>query len=322
MEKKVNKFSKVSMSSDKKSTHAEVLEVENIKIAELCYNPQQPRKIKDKKFIAELADDIARNGLLQPIIYTEKEGKLYIVAGHTRLEAYKLLKRKTIEAICKDNMTDKNFFLFSLAENETRKQLLNVEIGLSYKKALDIKLFKNQRELAKNINSTERIVGAYLSLVKLDSEIIDIILKENLKLDTDALLMLKKFDNPVEIFKELKEKNFSRKVVAEHLEKLKSKEAVGDDTDTPQEPIDDLVEHDEVLGQEKLESDDNYEEIPKSNSDDHEKTPQNKKYIYKSDNLNALDMEYLSNRLKDKFDIPIDTNTSKMKDYVLIIKEI
>ncbi len=300
MQKKVNKFNKINMNSDKKNTHAEIFEIENIRIAELNYNPHQPRKIKDDEFIKKLAKDINKNGLLQPIIYTEKNNKLYIVAGHTRFEAYKLLEKETIEAINKDEVTDKNLFLFSLAENETRKQLLNIEIGLSFKKAIDDKLFKNQKELANNVNLTERIVGSYLSLTKLDNEIIKIILNEKLKLDTEALLLLRKFDNPIEIFKELKDKNFTRKTILERLKELENK-------------IENTTEK-----KDNKDIDENEKKEKKKDTNNNKED----KYIYKSNILNGLDIEYLSNKLKDKYNIKIDIKNSKGKKYIFTIEEI
>ena len=56
--------------------------VEEVQLDEIRSNPYQPRKHFDQKALQELADSIAENGVMQPIILRKSSVKGYeLVAG-------------------------------------------------------------------------------------------------------------------------------------------------------------------------------------------------------------------------------------------------
>jgi len=86
--------------------------------------------------VVELARDIERNGLMQPIIVQRYQNGKYnykTIAGHRRLKAHEVLKRETIPAIVKEDVDEGRALVSNLAENIHRKQL-NI---LQEAKALD-----------------------------------------------------------------------------------------------------------------------------------------------------------------------------------------
>lgn len=77
------------------------------------------RRTLDKD-IQQLADQIDRAGLINPIVIHE-DGRL--VAGERRLEAHKLLGRKKIRCTIFENLPPHEAFLIELQENLARRQL-------------------------------------------------------------------------------------------------------------------------------------------------------------------------------------------------------
>jgi ParB family chromosome partitioning protein len=75
--------------------------------------------------IQELAQNIkATNGLIQPIVLREIEnGKYERISGYRRIEAYKYLQKKEIEAIILKDIDDSTALLMMVSENIQREDL-------------------------------------------------------------------------------------------------------------------------------------------------------------------------------------------------------
>lgn len=76
--------------------------------------------------IAELADSLRRNGLIQPIVVTPdevEEGKFLLVAGGRRLSAAKKLEWEAIEAKLLADLSESERTILELEENIRRKNL-------------------------------------------------------------------------------------------------------------------------------------------------------------------------------------------------------
>lgn len=81
------------------------------------------------KDIAELADSINRQGLINPItVMSVSGGKYRVIAGHRRLEAIKRLGLPHIECQVLESMSEKDIVLTQLAENVQRKNMSAQEL--------------------------------------------------------------------------------------------------------------------------------------------------------------------------------------------------
>ena len=81
------------------------------------------------KDIAELADSINRQGLINPItVMSVSGGKYRVIAGHRRLEAVKRLGLPHIECQVLESMSEKDIVLIQLAENVQRKNMSAQEL--------------------------------------------------------------------------------------------------------------------------------------------------------------------------------------------------
>lgn len=78
----------------------EEIEIVYRKISDLTLLDDNPRKIS-KRDLERLVDSIRINGFWKhrPIALSEREGKLYVLAGHQRIKAAKKLKISEVPTI-------------------------------------------------------------------------------------------------------------------------------------------------------------------------------------------------------------------------------
>ena len=99
-------------------------------------NPYQPRKSEDPAAIADLADSIARNGMLQVPTARCVNERYQLAFGHTRLAAHKLLQTPTMKLTIQD-LTDLQMFEMGVAENVKRRDLNPIEEAEAMKRYMD-----------------------------------------------------------------------------------------------------------------------------------------------------------------------------------------
>ena len=140
-----------------------------LSISEIVRNPNQPRKTFDEDKLAELADSIRQNGVLQPILVRRKGQKYEIVAGERRYHASKLAGLKEIPAVVREIDDDKVFQL-ALIENLQRSDLSPIEEAKGYKQLLTSRSL-TQEELAKILSKSRSAIANTLRLMDLPVEV-------------------------------------------------------------------------------------------------------------------------------------------------------
>ena len=140
-----------------------------LSISEIVRNPNQPRKTFDEDKLAELADSIRQNGVLQPILVRRKGQKYEIVAGERRYQASKLAGLKEIPAVVREIDDDKVFQL-ALIENLQRSDLSPIEEAKGYKQLLTSRSL-TQEELAEILSKSRSAVANTLRLMDLPVEV-------------------------------------------------------------------------------------------------------------------------------------------------------
>ena len=92
-------------------------------VSEIVPNPAQPRLEFEEEALRSLADSIAENGVLQPILVRRIRDHSYeLISGERRWRATKLLGRETIPAVILD-ATSRQSAIFAILENIQRKDL-------------------------------------------------------------------------------------------------------------------------------------------------------------------------------------------------------
>ena len=103
------------------------MELKELELNQIKPNPFQPREKFKKEELRELADNIKKHGLIEPIVVTPKDGKYMVVAGERRWRAHNLAQKPKIFAIVKDYNSESDIKRDSLVENEMRQNLSNEE---------------------------------------------------------------------------------------------------------------------------------------------------------------------------------------------------
>lgn len=142
---------------------------EELPINDVYPNPNQPRKDFDEEALADLADSIKREGLLQPILVRPSEEGYQIVAGERRYQACKLAGLNTIPVRIVE-MDDERTLRVALIENLQRSDLNAIEEAQGYR---DLMKAGNltQAQVAEAVSKSRSAIANTLRLLDLPEEV-------------------------------------------------------------------------------------------------------------------------------------------------------
>lgn len=161
-------------------------------------NRNQPRQVFDEVKLYELAESIKEHGILQPLSVRKIDTERYeLIAGERRLRASMLIGLKSVPVII-NKYSDNDSLVLAIIENIQRHDLNYFEEAESYRKLMcECKL--TQEELAKRLGKNQSTIANKLRLLKLNSDVRQLLLEYNLT-ERHARALLKIDD------KELQEK--------------------------------------------------------------------------------------------------------------------
>lgn len=108
-----------------------------LKTSELEPNRKQPRRAFNEQALSELADSIAKHGVLQPLLVRPlMSGGYQIVAGERRWRAARMAGVDEVPAVVKD-LTDEQVMEFALIENLQREDLNPLEEAQGYRSLIN-----------------------------------------------------------------------------------------------------------------------------------------------------------------------------------------
>lgn len=141
-----------------------------LRLSEIEPNRSQPRKEFDDEALAELAESIARHGVLQPILVRPIfAGGYQIVAGERRWRAARMAGLMEVPVIIRD-MDDAEFMQLALIENLQREDLTALEEAKGYKSLMDAHGF-TQEDISKTVGKSRPSVANALRLLNLPEEV-------------------------------------------------------------------------------------------------------------------------------------------------------
>jgi len=144
--------------------------VNDIKLSEIGVNPFQPRTDFDEQALAELADSIKLQGLIQPITVRRLNAHSYqLISGERRLRASRLAGLTHVPAYVR-TANDQQMLEMALIENIQRENLNAIEVALSFQRMIEECSLK-QEELGVRVSKNRSTVTNYLRLLKLPPSI-------------------------------------------------------------------------------------------------------------------------------------------------------
>lgn len=131
--------------------------------------PLQPRKDFHPDALRELADSIQAQGIVQPLIVRERNGRLELIAGERRWRAAKLLELKEVPVIVRE-ADDRSVLELALIENLQRENLNPIEEALGYSQLLE-QFQLTQEEIASKVGKSRAAVANALRLLRLPEHV-------------------------------------------------------------------------------------------------------------------------------------------------------
>jgi len=132
-------------------------------------NPYQPRMVWDEQELADLAESIKVNGIVQPIIVRPVGNKFELIAGERRFRAAQFASLTTIPALIRQ-ASDEQMLELSLIENIHRTNLNPIERAKAYQNYIST-FSMTQAEAAERLGENRSVVANYLRLLDLPDEV-------------------------------------------------------------------------------------------------------------------------------------------------------
>ena len=177
--------------------------VQEISLSELFPFKDHPFNVKDDEAMREMADSIAKHGVLVPgIVRPRQEGGYEIVAGHRRKRGCELAGRETMKVIVRA-LDDDEATIIMVDSNLQREKILPSERAFAYKMKLEaLKHQGRRRDLTSErgvpkLTAREKIaqdagescgltVTRYIALTKLISPLLTLVDEDKLPFSTAA----------------------------------------------------------------------------------------------------------------------------------------
>lgn len=145
-----------------------------LKIMDIEPNRDQPRKIFDEDALAELADSIAKHGVIQPLLVRPMpDGSYQLVAGERRWRASRMAGLTEVPVVIKE-LSDDEAMALALIENLQREDLNAIEEAQGIKALMDT-LSLTQDEAAERVGKSRPAVANALRLLKLPNSVIALV---------------------------------------------------------------------------------------------------------------------------------------------------
>ena len=147
---------------------AENTGVRTLRISLIDPKSDQPRKNFDGEALSQLADSIAANGILQPILVRETGDRYTIIAGERRYRAARLAGLTEIPALVLE-ADDESAAKYALIENLQREDLNPYEEAAAIRKLM-YEFSLSQEQVASSIGRSRSAVANALRLLDLPEE--------------------------------------------------------------------------------------------------------------------------------------------------------
>jgi ParB family transcriptional regulator, chromosome partitioning protein len=145
--------------------------VDEVDIASIVPNPQQPRAQIHEETLVDLVESIREHGVLQPLLVSsgETHGSYQLIAGERRLRAARLAGLEKVPVLVKEAASRESLEI-ALVENIQREDLNALEEAQAYRRLAD-EFGMTQEAIAKRVGRSRTAVSNSMRLLGLSDEI-------------------------------------------------------------------------------------------------------------------------------------------------------
>ena len=148
--------------------------VQEIAIGDIDPNPDQPRRVFPEESLAQLAQSIREQGVIQPVLVTPHgDGRYRIVAGERRWRASRLAGLDKVPCIVRDMDVIQQMEI-ALIENLQREDLNPIDAALGIRSLMQ-QCGYTQEAVSNRLSKSRPAVANLLRLLTLPEEVIDLV---------------------------------------------------------------------------------------------------------------------------------------------------
>jgi len=198
-----------------------------LKLMDIEPNREQPRKNFDDESLSELAQSIAKHGVIQPLLVRPlSDGGYQLVAGERRWRASRLAGLTEVPVVIKE-LSDDEAMALTLIENLQREDLNPMEEAKGYQLLMD-RFSLTQEETADRVGKSRPAVANAMRLLRLPPQVADMVNEGKISAGhARALLSFKNEAELIETAKLVAQKGISVREV-ERLAKNANKEKISE----------------------------------------------------------------------------------------------
>ena len=150
--------------------------VNEVNIADIEPDRNQPRYNFDEEKLNELADSIREHGVITPLIVSPIDnGRYKIIAGERRWRAARIAGVNKLPVVIKE-LSQKEIAEIALVENLQREDLNAIEEAKGYKRLMD-EFDMTQAVLAQRVGKSRPVIANAIRLLSLPEEVVDMLEK-------------------------------------------------------------------------------------------------------------------------------------------------
>jgi len=149
-----------------------------IPIDSIDANPIQPRRVFQGERLAELAQSIRANGIIQPLVVRKSGERFQLVAGERRWRAAKLAGQQEVPVVVR-NIPDDHLLEVTLIENIQREDLNPIETATAFDR-LSRELFLSPEQVGQRTGKDRTTITNLLRLLQLPPDVQQLVAERRL----------------------------------------------------------------------------------------------------------------------------------------------
>ena len=197
---------------------------------QIVKNRYQPRKSFNPQKLQELADSIAENGVIQPLIVTQNsQGKYELIAGERRLLAARSIKLDSVPVVRRE-ASEKQLLQLAMIENIQREDLNPIDKAKAFKQ-LEEEFGLTHKEIARVIGSQRATITNSIRLLQLSVAVQKMVEQESISQGHAKILLGLPAHLQSEVASQIVAKNLSVRQTEQILKSKSQKKVQAKGTD-------------------------------------------------------------------------------------------
>jgi ParB family chromosome partitioning protein len=198
-------------------------------------NPLQPRSVFQPERLAELAQSIRANGIIQPIVVQKVKDRYMLIAGERRWRAARIAELEEVPVVIRE-FADDRILEVALIENIQREDLNPIEVAQALER-LGRDLSLNHEQIGQRTGKDRTTVTNLLRLLRLPQQVQLLVAEQRLSMGhARAILGLPTEELQIEVAEKAAAQGLSVRAVERDVQQRLTKRDAPEPTPAPIDP--------------------------------------------------------------------------------------